>query len=428
MLAGSQVGAQETYVLPVPGNQPAAPIWLAQAEVAQKQAPTQPPTTQPAPTDQAPAQAAQPPGTDVFTQAPSTGGEAMAGPNPQMIGDRGPFCVMRTFNLPAVQTTSVFQNTLRQIGIDIFGKLIIQNVPVLISRTTSTVSSPVMACLPVASTAIGFKVADNQSPMPADRVFFTYNYFNNLHSPNAALANGQTISQQTTVNGLTTVTSTVIPGTVPRLDLNGEVIGFEKTFFDGRASIGMRIPLYQQQGDGSFSQQDFGDLGVILNVALYRDPFTGNVLSGGILVTAPTGPSIDTPVGNVHTTYLQPFVGYRWSFSDFYLEGFTSVATPTNSQDVTALFNDVGIGYWLYRGAPDRFLSAIIPTFEAHVTSPLNHRNRNDTVSTPDELDLTSGVHVGFGRRSLLTLGVSVPVTGPRPFNIEGIAQLNFSF
>ena len=36
----------------------------------------------------------------------------------------------------------------------------------------------------LAPSARGFKIADNQSPMPQDRVYFTFNYFNNL---NAAL-------------------------------------------------------------------------------------------------------------------------------------------------------------------------------------------------------------------------------------------------
>ncbi len=428
MLAGSQAGAQETYLLPVPGYAPPAPIWLA----AQDKTAPQPPATPPASSDQPaqpPAAQAQPPATDVFTQAPSTGGEAMEGPNPRMIGDFYGFCAMRTIDVPAVQTISVFRNVLQQVGNDSFGKPIFQTTPVLVSTTQTTVRTQVTACVPIASSAIGFKIADNQSPMPEDRVFFTYNYFNNMHVISPALANGQTITQQITVNNLTTITNTVVPGSsVPRLDLNGEVIGFEKTLFDGRASVGMRLPLFQQQGDGSFSQQDFGDLGVFFNIAFYADPVSGNVLSGGMLVTAPTGPSIDTTIGNVHSTYLQPFVGYRLNLADWYIQGFSSVATPTNSNDVTAMFNDVGIGYWLYRGAPNRLLSAIIPTFEAHVTTPLNHRNMNDPVNAPDELDLTAGVHLGFGRRSLLTLGVSTPVTGPRPFNIEAIAQLNLAF
>ncbi len=206
------------------------------------------------------------------------------------------------------------------------------------------------------------------------------------------------------------------------------MIGFEKTFLDGRASIGMRAPLYSQQGDGSFNQQSFGDLGVLFNYAFYLDLNKGNVLSGGLLVTLPTGPAIDTTIGNVHSTALQPFVGYRWNWSDFYVIGFTSLAVPTDARDVTYFFNDVGIGYWIYRAAPDRLISGIAPTVEAHVSTPLNHRQFTDPVYGFNEVDMTAGVNIGLRRNSILTFGVATPVTGPRPFGIEAIAQFNFRF
>jgi hypothetical protein len=36
---------------------------------------------------------------------------------------------------------------------------------------------------------------------------------------------------------------------------------------------------------------------------------------------------------------------------------------------------------------------------------------------------------VGFGQgRTLLSLGIATPVTGPRPMDVEGFVQLNFRF
>ena len=55
----------------------------------------------------------------------------------------------------------------------------------------------------------------------------------------------------------------------------------------------------------------------------------------------------------------------------FYVQGFTSIAVPTDSVVVTALFNDIGVGYYLYRGDGERFITALIPTVEAHVTQIL---------------------------------------------------------
>jgi len=407
LLVGSQATAQDTPVMPSAANPSMAPGWLiAQALGGQEKIP-QPPA-QPVP-----------PAEDVFAQAPAAGGEAPTGLNPRMIGDFPGNFVLRTITVPTFQTITTTTTVLQQVGIDATGKPIFQLVQVTGKPVQVPTTVPTVTRVPAGSSAIGFKVADNQSPEPGDRVFFSYNYFNNLHGPSGAFANPQTITQQTAVNGTTTTTSTVIPGVAaPRLDLHGEIMGFEKAFLDSRFSLGMRVPLFQQEGDGSFAQRDFGDVGVLFNYAIFRDQSTGNILAGGVLLTLPTGPAVDTTIGNIHSTIVQPFMGYRWRADRFYVHGFTSVAVPTNEHDVTSLFNDVGIGYWLYRGSPDRLLSAVIPTFEAHVTTPLNHRQLTDPVTGIDILALTSGVHLGLGSRSMLTLGVVAPVTGPRPYNV----------
>jgi len=130
------------------------------------------------------------------------------------------------------------------------------------------------------------------------------------------------------------------------------------------------------------------------------------------MVTAPTGPPVYTVVGNIHPWLLQPFLGYRLSLDRFYVQGFSSVAVPTDERQVLGMFNDIGAGYWLYRASGSGFISAIIPTVEAHVTTPLNHRNVNDPITIPDFVALTAGVHIGLANRAMLTVGVVVPVTG----------------
>src|SRR4029077_12782999 len=51
----------------------------------------------------------------------------------------------------------------------------------------------------------------------------------------------------------------------------------------------------------------------------------------------------------LHNTVLQPFVGYIVDQGDFYLHGFVSVDIPTASHDVTLVYTDIGIGYYLCR-------------------------------------------------------------------------------
>src|SRR5262249_13974422 len=161
----------------------------------------------------------------------------------------------------------------------------------------------------------------NASPRPVDRVFTTYNYYDSIQGPGGAPIPGVNNTQSTTVTGpgvggippptLTTAATTSIPG-LPRLttNLNREGFGFEKTFLSGNASVEVRMPLLQQTSPiNGFDASNVGDVTVIGKYAFFLDRETGNVLSGGLAVTAPTGPSVPTIDGTLHSTYLQPWFG-----------------------------------------------------------------------------------------------------------------------
>jgi len=251
-----------------------------------------------------------------------------------------------------------------------------------------------------------FKIAENESPRPQDRLFFTYNYFNSV--PGGSDASG-----------------------VTRSDVHRVVMGFEKTVLDGNISVGVRAPFIRFQGDGSVGREDLGDPSIVLKYAFINDRQTGNVLSGGLVVTAPVGASF-LPAGaaNIHPTLFQPYVGAIYNLGDWYVQGFSSIILPTAHRDVTAWYNDVALGYFLYRTTqPGRLLTAVVPTIELHVTTPLNHHGGDaQPITGIDLVDLTAGVTFGVGRRSTLGLAVVTPLTGPRPFAVEGQAYLNCRF
>ena len=73
-----------------------------------------------------------------------------------------------------------------------------------------------------------------------------------------------------------------------------------------------------------------------------------------------------------------------------------------------------------------------MPLFEVHVNTPLNHRGTfripEDPAVTPDWVDLTLGTTLEFASQATLGLGFAFPLTGPKPFDVEAIAQLNFRF
>jgi hypothetical protein len=250
-----------------------------------------------------------------------------------------------------------------------------------------------------------FKIAENESPRPIDRVYFNYNYFNNVD-----LGGGT-------------------KGTI-----NRETFGFEKTFLDGNASIGVRLPFLTLPGrDNDNGIGDIGDVSLILKYAFINNATTGNVLSAGLVVTAPSSPislGFDSLQDQkIHSTVIQPFVSGRVVFGNFFVQGFSSIALPTDSRDVTYLFNDIGLGYVAYRGGPNDLIRAISPMVEVHIDTPLKN---GDQIGAPLPLDtiinFTGGVQVDLMGGFQLGAAVVIPVTSPRPFDVEGIARLNFRF
>ncbi len=421
--------------VPVPAAQPKAVLAppvetvVAVQTGAGKDLPKPPDKDKPKPPDKG-SELTQPPKTDVF-QNPLMGSQFPTGFNPQMMGDFPGTFARRTFTVIGFQTTTVATSMILASNGD--PPIFTLGPPVTNTSTIAVVQTRTI--LIPAATLGAFKVAENASPRPQDRVFASYNFYGGLRGASGVNDATTTTQTNTTIDDIganvtLTSVSTSIPATpVVRANLHREVVGFEKTFFDGFASFELRVPGVQQQTtnvDG-LDSSNIGDLTVIFKYALVLDD-GGDVLSAGLAVTIPTGPSIATLDGNVHSTLLQPWFGYIRNFDRFYVQGFHSVVCPTDARDVTILFNDVGLNYWLYRGGPNRLIQSVVPTLEVHVTTPLNHRDGNGATFTPDLVVLTSGVHLGVFSNSTLTLGVAAPVTGPRLFGIEAFAQYNLRF
>lgn len=74
----------------------------------------------------------------------------------------------------------------------------------------------------------GFKISENEFPRPLDRVFVTYNYYSDVAA--SGLAYGSPGSQ-----------------------VHRQMTGGEKTFLNGNASIGIRIPIFWVFGSNNVS-------------------------------------------------------------------------------------------------------------------------------------------------------------------------------
>ena len=259
------------------------------------------------------------------------------------------------------------------------------------------------ALVPVPGRYSGIMLTDNDSPRPMDRVYFNYGYYDGINAQ-------------------------MNPG-IGNITQNRPMIGFEKTFLNRNASIGLRLPFIQLNGPPGTGADTVGDLSILTKYAFVNRP-NGDVIAGGLILTVPTGPQggllcDGTPVP--HSTLFQPWAGFVQVFDRAYVQGVTAIVVPTDSRDVTLFAHSFGVGYWLYRADGDRMLRGIIPVAEVHIRTPLDHRNPNGTVFLQDQVNLTGGLHLRFPRA---TFGgaVCVPTIAPRPWNVEAIANFTYYF
>jgi hypothetical protein len=358
---------------------------------------------------------------------------------------------------------------------------------------TAEVQDQFRVLVPVLSRG-SFKVADNASPRPLDRVFVFYTYYDRVPVPVGPSLSHLTIAAirsqtgaaapftlrqnlfDTIQNNPLSPPTALTANAFTFANVHRETIGFEKTFLDGNASIELRLPFVQvHQGISStlpdqnvqaFAFADLpvtgqiasassglgdsfvGDLTLVGKYALLSNPDNGNLLSVGLALTLPTGQAITVSGGpalsqpapfggpavlafpadqSFRSTLFQPFVGYIVNFDRFYFHGFSAGVIPSDSRDAALLFNDLGIAYRVYENRAG-LLRSITPTVEGHITTRLNHNDPEEGAAAFNVVAINAGVHLQLGSRSLLSLGISTPITGPRPYGVEGMVLFNFLY
>jgi hypothetical protein len=251
-----------------------------------------------------------------------------------------------------------------------------------------------------------FKITENESPMPMTRAYVSYYYYDEV---------GKNVGGPST----------------PRMQIHQEVFGGEYAFLESHASVGVRLPYTQLVGGTFYNDTSLGDLTFIGKYVLGGNPETGDLLSVGMAVTVPTAstPFPDTITGQkLNSVLIQPYTGYILTAGRGYFQGFTAIVVPTDSKDVTFISNDWQLGYVLVRD-PGAALSALVPTFECHINTPLIHRGAQvDPVGMVDSVILLGGIQMRCHDRIGLGVSAGSPVTGPQPFSLQATVQLNAWF
>lgn len=278
--------------------------------------------------------------------------------------------------------------------------------------------------------AIGrMKIAENTSPLPRDRVFFNYSFFENV-----PLVVGGTNVQRFTP-------------------------GIEKTFFDRRASIEFKTPMALTLGsdqDLAFpavvDHFEFGNVQATLKFVLSES--TNSAFTGGFAVNVPTADDsrqlkngTATIVKN-EAVHLMPYFGGIYAPDNgFFVQGFVQVDLDLNGnpvylagnergiyQDQTLLFLDLGMGYWMYQEEVGWYgITGIAPTVELHYNRTLQDADviaGIDVGSSANSIELLTGVVGGtftIGPLSWLTFGYAFPLGGGRDQQFDGEARAMFN-
>jgi len=315
--------------------------------------------------------------------------------------------------------------------------------------------------LPTAGSVRTGKISENDTPIPVDRVFFSYNHFNNLFQVNE-----------------TPIFPPGAPPTIRQEPFDRYTIGFEKTLLDGLFSIELRMPF---NGTYDVNLQSFGidggnvgNLAVVIKSLLYSDERLA--VGAGMAIGTPTGSDTVTRLGLANlrfrneATHLLPYIGFIYAPGDptwgwgngLFLTGFAQVdlaasgnsvvVGPANGPTGTPVgkfteqnlgFLDLAIGYWLYRNPYAERLTGLAAVTEFHYTTSLTDSDvlaaegggnsivLQNPVNRFDIVDFTVGVQALLFDASSLRVAYAFPLgtrDDQRFFDSEVQVQFNRRF
>ncbi|MFG0332159.1 MAG: hypothetical protein ACF8TS_02255, partial [Maioricimonas sp. JB049] len=274
------------------------------------------------------------------------------------------------------------------------------------------------------------KIGENTSAIPRDRVFLNYSLFDG---------------------------TPLAPGGV---NVHRFTPGIEKTFFDGLASLEVRVPFAATAnsnvvagGPIDDNNVEFGSLTFYLKTLLHQ---TQNVAVGaGLGIAVPTYDdatlSIFNPATNrlqrlvdieAEAVHLMPYIGAVLTPSErFFAQAFLQVDVDTNGntvrtldpmtgrltnsgtiQDSTYLFMDLAVGYWVHLNPQsDSFVRGLAPVAELHWNRTLESQDfvadGNFTVGNPqigriETWNAVVGVNALLHDDATVTVGYGVPIAG----------------
>ena len=325
-------------------------------------------------------------------------------------------------------------------------------------RAGLTVDTP----LAVAGGSARTKIAEQNKAIPVDRVFLSYNHFNNAIQRQVVSSFGDTAAQSANVDRLT--------------------LGVERTLLRGDASVALRLPLTgypdlrtlnPNLGPAGHFQSETGvtgNLSFIGKQLLMNDE--NFVLSCGLGIEFPTGANASVLSGNNlyrldnQSLFLQPFFAMTFGHDNLFFHSFLqadvdaaesslSVSNVANPGPRTGLGNitqqtlvhwDTAAGLWLARSDERSGVTGIAAIMEFHLSSATSSPGQiAGTVPSPNGAEellltstsrnysasyLTTGIHAEMGRnRTVRVAGVWPLRNGVEEFfDVEFLVQSGWRY
>jgi hypothetical protein len=275
-------------------------------------------------------------------------------------------------------------------------------------------------------------VAENNSPVPYDRVYFRYNFFHDSQEITGIANTPFGVNPALPLNSPSQV---LLYNSQTKLyNTNLYTFGGEKTFFDGQASIEVRLPITTTLSPsnaisvGSFAgytspatfdsninrvfnvsptpgdtlgREDtyFDNMLIVLKGVFYRSEDRKTLLSGGLAIGIPTAPDTrlsvvdfngtaafnvasgeerrDITIAN-STWAVSPFIAGLWLPSDrIFTQGFLQVECPLNSSAIT-YSDQFTIGHFGIGSPPIPALENVIKTGQSEVPPFTYHTRINE--------------------------------------------------
>jgi hypothetical protein len=292
------------------------------------------------------------------------------------------------------------------------------------------------------------KLAENSSPLPRDRVYINYSYFNNT------------------------------PLSQGGVNVNRVTPGFEKTFLDGKASFEFRAPFAStldsdifDSGTTNTSDAQFGNITMYLKALLWsNETFAA---SSGLGVTAPTANDFtirDSLTGRTlvnvdnESVHLLPFLGFVATPTErLFFQGIaqfdvdvnpnlvsaTSFAQglPTGNlydldrgHDKTFAFVSLSTGYWVYLNENrNAWITGVAPMAEYHLNQSLSDGDHIQGVAgntlwdfgTPSGFSQSNavlGLTTVLKDEATLTIGYATPLGGGGDQQFNGELRVFFNW